>query len=155
LLEAERTARAAIQEAGPSSTDAASWRTALARCLLREKRLGDAQAELDRVAAFLKKKPNQVIQFDFLITAARVRAASGTTADESEALGILAEAIREASKYGFVGFGLEARLAQGEIEMRSGAPAAIDDLRAVKRDADALGYGLMSGKAAKAMRLGA
>jgi hypothetical protein len=39
--------------------------------------------------------------------------------------------------------------------MRSGTPAAIDDLRAVKRDADALGYGLISGKAAKAMPNGA
>jgi len=156
VLDAERIVRAAIQESHDSHLpmDEASWRTLLARCLVRETHLREAPAELDRVAVLLKKSQNQVIRFDFLITAALVKAASGTTADKSEALGTLAAAIRESRKYSFVGFGLEARLATGEIEMQLGGAAASRDLAAIKRDADALGYGLISGKAAKVLQNG-
>jgi tetratricopeptide (TPR) repeat protein len=154
--EVERTARAAIQESQNARSPAGEsyWRIVLARCLLPEKRTAEAQAEMDQVAALLKKSQDQVVRLDFLITSALVRAASGAAEDESAALVTLAAAIRGSRKFGFVGFNLEARLAQGEIEMRLGAPAASDDLMAAKKDADASGFGLISGKAAKALRSG-
>jgi hypothetical protein len=89
------------------------------------------------------------------IASTRVRAATEAPvviADASKSL----ETVRlDAAKYGFATVGLEARLAQGEIEMRAGSvTAGRARLSALEREARARGFGLIARKAAAARRRG-
>jgi hypothetical protein len=59
--------------------------------------------------------------------------------------------VTEARKFGFLGVELEARLAMGEIEMKSGlTEAGSKRLADLEKTAQAKGYGLIARKAAAA-----
>ena len=126
-------------------------RLVLARCWLAEGKLAETQAELHDIAAFLKRSQNQLLRIDFLITAARTQAASGEIV---ESLETVKTALKESARCGLVGSRLEALLAKGEIEMKANNPsAATIDLAAAQDGlAEAIGYGLIVAKAAKALR---
>jgi hypothetical protein len=85
---------------------------------------------------------------EFAIAAAQVLAGSGKTADASK---ILADVIADARKMGPVQYELEARLASGEIELKSGVAAeGRKNLDALAKDASARGYALIAEKAEEA-----
>jgi hypothetical protein len=75
---------------------------------------------------------------------ARIRGA----ASNPEAIRILKAILADATKYGFLGYELEARLALGELEARAGASKTSNNLKAVEKDASNAGFGLIERKAA-------
>ena len=108
---------------------------------------------LGRASAHAQVSDNRLLRLTVAIASTRVRAATQAPvviADASKSL----EAVRlEAAKYGFATLGLEARLAQGEIEVRAGSmTAGRARLSALEREARAQGFGLIARKAAAAAR---
>lgn len=90
--------------------------------------------------------------FDISITAARVQAAGnyrdGTGTDS--AVQNLDRVIAEARRSNFTGVVMEARLARGEIQIRSGRSAAgRAELEPLAEEAQAKGYGLVARRAAR------
>ncbi len=82
------------------------------------------------------------------ITAARIRAASGSQADRTEASKKLREILAEARKAGFLTQEFEARLALGEIETSSGDSAnGRAHLAGLEQDAAQKGFRLIARKA--------
>ena len=149
-FDAQIHARTAVQQLIDSHNagDEMTARLVLARCLLAEDKPAEARSELHHVAAFLKGSQNRFLRTDFLISSARLEAASGRV---FESLEIVKTALRESEEYGFAGFHLEAQLAKGEIEAKTAdKPAATRDLAEVQRDAEKAGYALISAKASKA-----
>lgn len=138
--EAAVLARAAEAEfrRGKADFAAAQAHVLLAKSLLVQARARDAQKEIDRAAALLKKNTNLYARLSFGIAADRVRAALGK---RDEALASLAAIRAEAGKSGLAGYRLEAELAMGQIENSAAR------LSAVERDAAAKGYGLIARQA--------
>jgi len=131
----------------------ASAHALLARCFLAQGRLLEAQSAMDHATVLLGKSENRGVRFSAAITGARVRAASGKRSDLAEATKSLEATLAQAMKSGFAGYQLEARLALGEIEMKSGNPSAgRDRLEALEKEAKAKGFGLIARKAAAARR---
>jgi len=91
----------------------------LVSALLADKNFADASKEIDTEQSLAAKCENRQARLDFAIVAARVRAASGTPADQAVARQSLERIRREAIHWGIVGTELEAWLAIGEIEMKS------------------------------------
>jgi hypothetical protein len=127
-----------------------SGRIVLARCLLAQSKIAESQIELNQVEAFLKKSPIQLIRLDYLITAARTKAASGAAANIADARRTLQKALNESQAQGFAGENLEARLVEAEIANDAGNPEAPSHLVSLEADATKNGFGLI---AQKAMRL--
>jgi tetratricopeptide (TPR) repeat protein len=123
----------------------------LAMALLAEGKPGEAAKEIDSVTA--EKLQNEEVRLEFALATAFVRAASGKPADQSAAIKVLGATLGEATKHGFVGYQLEARLALGEIEMQSGRPGASAHLGQLQRDASAKGFELVARKAASANKV--
>lgn len=134
--------------------DAAGACELLARCLLIEGRLPDAQAAIGRARSYLGARKAADSSFNISITAARVQAATGDYKDRGNtntAIGSLDSVLAEARRDGFAGVQLEARLARGEIRMRSGHIAeGRAELTALAKDATTKGYGLLARKASQA-----
>ncbi len=87
------------------------------------------------------------------IVAASVRGASGKSAEQAAATETLEATLAEAAKHGYIGYQFEARLALGQIEMKSGHRAAgRTHLGALEKDAQAKGFGLIARKAAVALQ---
>jgi tetratricopeptide (TPR) repeat protein len=151
-FEAQSHARTAVQRFHDHhwAMNEITARLVLARCWLAEGKLAETQAELHGIAAFLKRSQNQLLRIDFLITAARTQAASGEIV---ESLETVKTALKESARCGLVGSHLEALLAKGEIEMKANnSSAAAIDLATAQHQAEAIGYGLIVAKAAKALR---
>lgn len=91
------------------------------------------------------KSQDRTVCFSVRIAFARVRAALGKPA---EARTILKATLAEAMKCGFVNYQLDARLALGEIEMKSGKTSAGHGRLAIlEKDATARGFLLIARKA--------
>ncbi len=121
----------------------------LARTLLLQGKTSEAKKAIEKAALFLSKQ-NDETRADIEITAARVLAASGKAEDIAKAIKSLKSVVIEVTKAGLVYQEFEARLAIGEIEMRSGdILRGRADLVALQKDADAKGFGLISAKARK------
>jgi len=81
------------------------------------------------------------------IADARVQAASGKA---DSAVAVLNRAVEEAARFDFVIYQFDARLALGEIEIKSGKISAWRNrLETLKKDAQAKQFLLIAGKAAK------
>jgi eukaryotic-like serine/threonine-protein kinase len=142
---AEELARSAAQEFRHEKADfaAAQAHLCLSRSLLVRGKVREAQKEIDRAAALLKKNTNLYARLSFGIAAARAGAALGR---RDEALRSL-EAIRgETGKAGLVGYQLEAGLAMARIEKSASRLAAIEN------EAIAKGYRLIARQAAVARK---
>lgn len=123
----------------------------LARALLAQGKSIEASKELDPVAA--QRLQNEEIRLEFSQVAALVRAASGNPSDQSAAIKMLEAMLAEAAKHGYLGYAFEARLALGEIEVKSGrAVAGPARLRTLAKDARAKGFLLIARKAASAAK---
>jgi tetratricopeptide (TPR) repeat protein len=123
-------------------------RAVLARALLAASRPTDASQEIAAAAALSARSQDRNLGLTFAIVAARVRAATGSPA---EAVRSLEASLAEATTSGFVVHQFDARLALGEIEIRSGkATAGRARLGALEKDATARGFRLVARKAAAA-----
>jgi tetratricopeptide (TPR) repeat protein/predicted Ser/Thr protein kinase len=144
---AETLAREAAEEFSKehANVSEASARTALAKSLLVQGKLAEAVKALDTATRMLASTDDRGVRLTLLITDARVRAASGQTADATKSLEAV---LAEAAKYHRVADELEARLALGEIEMASGkAVTGRARLAVLEKDATATGYVLIARKA--------
>lgn len=116
----------------------------LARALLSEGSADRAALAMERADALFGKSRNRSIGLYLAVTKARLRAASGGSAERGQAIHGLMAARSQAVRAGFVIDEFEARLALVEIEMSVGnARGARAKLEAVKRDAAARGLGLI------------
>jgi DNA-binding winged helix-turn-helix (wHTH) protein/tetratricopeptide (TPR) repeat protein/TolB-like protein len=117
----------------------------LAKALLVEGKIDDAQAIIDNASALSAKCQNRGVSLKFAIVAARVKAASGKLA---QAQSNLDATLKEATETGFVTYQLEARLALGTLEMKSGDPSAgREHLRELGRSAGSRGFGAIAREA--------
>lgn len=144
---AETLAREAAEEFQTEKVPGseAEVRSVLARSQLAQGNLAGAQQSIDVATKLLAKNGRPATRLSLLTTAARVRAASGETVHAAKSL----DAIRaEAAKLHLVDAEFEARLALGEIEMKSGKTSAgRAGLAALEQDATAKGFLLIARKA--------
>ena len=149
--EAEAVARQAAEEfrVQKAVDDQARAESVLARSLLMQNRLSDAEAAIAGARQLVVQSHNRDARIHVAIADARIRAASGKTV---EAARLLENNLRQAQKAGFVGLQLDARLALGEAEIRAGnVIQGHTRLEALERDATAKGFALIARKAAAAI----
>jgi len=150
--EAELLAQKAVEEyqADHAADDEARARVVLAQSLLAQGQPERAQDALGSAVEFASKSPDRTVRFTVGIISARIRASLGKAKAAKQDLRAI---LGEATKYGFIGYQLEARLALGEIETKSGESAAGRvRLDALERDAKARHYNLIARRAAAAKR---
>jgi tetratricopeptide (TPR) repeat protein len=149
VAEAETLARSAAGESqrAKQADDEGVARAVLARALLAEGKHGQAREEIARSRALLVRSDREE-RLALSIVDARLSAASGAPGAAARALETI---LREASRSGLAGLELEARLALGEVEMRSGKiPSARARLESLRKDASAKGFKLIARKSAAA-----
>jgi eukaryotic-like serine/threonine-protein kinase len=123
----------------------------LARALLAQGKSAEAQKEINASNGTAAKLQNEEVRLKVALAAAPVRAASGKAADNDAATKSLEATLAEATKHGYLGYQFEARLALGEIEMKSGhTTAGRAHLAAVQKEAQVKGFELLARKAARA-----
>jgi ATP/maltotriose-dependent transcriptional regulator MalT len=110
----------------------------LMESLAGQKRVGEAQQAMSKAEALARQSQDVHIQMHVATSSARVQAAAGKTAEATAALNaVLARAV----KIGCVRCSFEARLALGEVEMRSGNKMAGQArLKGLEKDASARGF---------------
>jgi tetratricopeptide (TPR) repeat protein/TolB-like protein len=146
-----RTAEARAREALPLFQQAglgereAEVLAFLARVRLEQGEPGPAADLLAQARKATAATANLRFRLVLDVTAARLRAASGQTA---EAVQALAAAVRQAHRAGLVPTELEARLAQGRAEIAGGRTAAgRRHLQELEADARLRGFGLIAARA--------
>ncbi len=152
FAEAEVVAREVAEEfrREKATVDEGQAYVVLARCLLAQSKFAEAQKAIYRSTVLLHSSDNRNARLTMAITSARVFAASNKPI---EAVKSLRATIEEATKAGFAGLQLEARLALGEIELQSSRSAGgRTRLEALEREATARGFGLIARKAAATLR---
>ncbi len=152
--EGEKMARDAEEQSKTRSRseEAAAACNLLAQCLLAEGNAAAARAAIERAPRYLAGRCAVNTTFDISITAARVQAATGNGGNGNgiDALRNLDRVIAEARRANFMGVVMEARLARGEIQIRSGhAAGGRAKLESLAQEAKAKGYGLVAQRAAK------
>jgi hypothetical protein len=147
--DAEKPVRQALDEfhAEKLRDDEVLARAVLARALLAQVKPAEAREQIDLATDLVAKSPMPAVRINYAIAAALVRAATGITADATRSL---EATLAEATKYGYLGYQFEARLALAEIEMKSGKTSAgRARLEALQREAAAKGFGLIARKASQ------
>jgi len=120
-----------------------------ARCLLELGKLAEAEAEI-RQAEKLVKADDHVAHLPVAIAAARIATASG---DLANARKILGQTLAEATRANLLYSQYDARLALGELEIRSGNMAVgRARLATLEKDAKGKGFLLIARKAATALK---
>jgi serine/threonine protein kinase/tetratricopeptide (TPR) repeat protein len=120
----------------------------LARVLVMQKKVRDAEREIAAAHNLLPKSQDFSVRLRTSIAEAQVEAAAGKGED---AIRVLQETIASAKKSGYEGLRLEAELALGEIEIASGhAAAGTSRLADVKKQAQDKGFRLVANKATQA-----
>ncbi|MCP4661790.1 MAG: protein kinase [bacterium] len=148
--EAEALAREAAREFRERKLGdlEASAVVVLARVLLARGKLSEAQEVFAPIGTYEGgQKP--AFRLPVAITAARLQAASG---EYDAALLRLGGVVAEATELGLGGLELEARLAQGEIELAAGVAESRARLATLAEEAEEKGFGLIARKAAAASR---
>ena len=125
--------------------DEISGHALAARALLAAGKPSDARREIESARSLSARTQNRLVGMGFAIAEAQVLAGSGKAADANK---ILAEVIANARKKGLIRYELEARLASGEIELKSGVAAEgrKNPGRSGAGDASARGYALIAQK---------
>jgi serine/threonine protein kinase/tetratricopeptide (TPR) repeat protein len=156
---AETTARQVLEDPNAIHAPALRFTAAmvLAQALLAEGRVAEAQQAIasDAVGARARKLvlQNPRLSGQLSVLGERVRAASGNPDNIAEAKKNLQAAVANATEHGMVQKQFQARLALGEIEIKSGDKAAGRAyLAALETDAEAKGFGLVARLAADQMR---
>lgn len=144
-----RAARENLRKAKRGDEDVAAT-CLLARALLVEGKIGNAQQETDGMRAQARKSQNMGTRLDFAIADARVGAARGNSLAARKSL---ESALSEARRAGFREYEFEARLALAEIGLKSGhAGESRAELGRLESDAKGAGFDLIARKAAAAAR---
>jgi serine/threonine protein kinase/tetratricopeptide (TPR) repeat protein/TolB-like protein len=152
--EAEAGVRQALKQYLPRNEPDAQIEadSILIEALLTQKRFDEAQqlvADDRKLVANTEDRVN-LLKVDLLTT--RVDSASGNAAKAEK---LMKSGVEEWGNRGFVGLHIEARLALGEAEMKSGnVSAGRATLLSVEREATARGFLLLSRKAAAARKRG-
>jgi ATP/maltotriose-dependent transcriptional regulator MalT len=121
----------------------------LAKVLLQQGKIKDAQDAADR-AVVLAQKLDRTSRFEAAIAAARVDMGAGKFA---EAKNKLAPVLAQATEKGYLLYVFDARLALGEVALKSRQTgAARAQLAALEKDARAKGFLLTARKAAALAR---
>jgi hypothetical protein len=146
--ESEQLAREATE--GFQKTDTTDLipdaQATLAEALLAQGKPGDAQGLASAALVQSRKLLKPAIRLQVEIAVARIDPAANnySAGAVSRATKVLKSALADASKFGFRGYQLEARLALGEITMKSNnVVAGRSLLESVRRDAHREGFGLI------------
>lgn len=135
--ETEASARQAIEvfHNGRATNDEAEAIALLARSLFAEGKSDQALKAIEQALTVAENaEPN--IRLSVAVNVARIRAASLHNGSLTPVLGGLISTLAEARKLRYFGIELEARLALGEIEVKSGVRArGRAQLQTVERDA--------------------
>jgi len=138
---------ASAQYEKTSSSGNAAWAQAIvARNLLGEGKVADAQAAAAKAANFLRQSPSLTPGYEVTLADAYVKAKSGKS---SAALHELEDLLSSARKHGYHLYEYQARLAIAEIERQSGpaSAGAARELAALEKDARDHGAGLVANQA--------
>jgi eukaryotic-like serine/threonine-protein kinase len=155
-LEAEVDARGAVAmfRTYRLPADECWAQTVLAQSLLAQGRQAEALAAAESAMDGVQLGTDRFLALGTRIASVRIRAAAAGSAWEGEAAAGLESALAAATKAGYVGLQLEARLALGHLDLHAGRPAAgRARLEALRKEAAARGYGLVARKAAAALPL--
>ena len=146
--EAQLFAEKAVNEfqAEQAADSEANARAVQARAFLAQGNRGEAGETIGRALEIARRGKNRAPRVSVGIVSAQVRASFGKPASARESL---KATLAEARKYGFIKNELEARLALGEIEIKSDQTSAgRARLEALEKDATAKGFILIANKAA-------
>ena len=147
VAEAELRSIAQYYESQKDGEEAASHYNLIALALLAQGKTAEAQSIAAHARSMLANERAELVSLELAITEARVIAAAKGYDRQSvaQALAALHQVMTQCRKSGFVGIGFDARLAEGEIELHSGAVAAgRAHLASLQRDATAKGFGLIA-----------
>ena len=149
---AARLAETVFEEA-KAGRYAADAKLILARALVAQGKLKDARKHLEQVIAVAKTSHNAQLELAGSILWAEIQSASGRPADLIEASERLNRLSAEANSAAFKELALEASLALGKIEVRTGKlPTGRARLEALKKQSDVAGVLLISLKANAALQ---
>jgi eukaryotic-like serine/threonine-protein kinase len=129
----------------------ASARGLLAQVAAAQGRPVEAKSEAQQARSLVSKSERRELRLTLEIACARVLGVL-SDADRSLALEILRKAQTDASRIGTVPLVFEARLALGEVEMRTRRAGAQASLRQLEQDANAKGFARVAALAAAASR---
>ena len=128
-----------------NSIENAVWaRAVLARILLAQGNLPEAQVQAEKSINLSQQTPSQSQRFEAILADAQVKAKTGKT---SEARKELETMLASAHKSGYRFFEYEVRLLLAEIELQSHSPAAGPHLAALEKEAKDHGLLLISNRA--------
>jgi eukaryotic-like serine/threonine-protein kinase len=150
--QAETAARTSVEvfHSEKDTADEIMARVVLARSLLAQNRLPDAQKEMNSAIALVTDALQGNVRYSALILSERLRATLDGKSNGARAIESLRKIARDAEKSGMPGFDLEARLAIGEIESDGGRkPPGRAELDLVQKEAQARGFSLIAQKAAR------
>lgn len=145
--EAEVIARGAADafERDNSARDAALANAILARAALMTKNLDQAGKAVQRATIELPNFNDREVELTVAISAARVRAAAGTSTSDHQVVNSLREVVSEADDSGFLAYEFEPRLALAEMEIRQGNLFnGRTHLETLQKEAKARGFGLIA-----------
>ena len=150
--EQEATIRQTIEvfEKEKARDDEIQARCLLSRALLAEGRGAEAKESAQRARGLAVKSQNPYIRWMAAIASARIETAAKDSHSTTAAVALkeLNLVITQAHKLGFKGTELDARLALGELEIKTGhAEVGRRQLAAVEKDAAAAGFALIAHKA--------
>jgi tetratricopeptide (TPR) repeat protein len=143
---AEQPAREAAEEFRneKSDVDEAGALAAVARSLLKQGRVPDAESTIRRARILVEKSADIESRVPVLILAARIDAAAGKSAVAEQSLESL---LAQATALGNVSLGFDVRLALGEIELKAGKDAGRERLAALEKEATVRGFLLIAREA--------
>ena len=149
--EAAMTARRAAEmyEANKTPGGEAAANLLLARTLLANGRTSEARQKIEQAAKVAADTHNRELALSAAVAIALVRASSREPKDVREALAILKNLVSTAGRFTFAEQLYEARLALGEIELRSAdKTVGRSYLEALQKEASGQGFQLIVQKAA-------
>ena len=140
---------AEVYEANKTPGGQAAANLLLARTLLFNGRIPEAREKVDQAARVASETHNRQLALSAAVESARVRASAGHPQDLRDALATLKSLVSSAGGPTFAEQLYEARLALGEIELRSAEkPVGRSYLEALQKEASSQGFRLIAQKAA-------
>jgi DNA-binding winged helix-turn-helix (wHTH) protein/tetratricopeptide (TPR) repeat protein len=123
-----------------SSADEAFAQILLARSLLAQGKLSEAQSAISSARTLSQHSTTRPLQFEMSLASAYIKVAQRTPA-VAEAENTLTSSLAEARRCGYLGYEFKLRLALGDIEMKHGnATAGRIRLETLAKDAQAKGF---------------
>lgn len=139
-------------ERAKATSDAAAANLIVAQTQYAKGNLSESRKSLDQVMSVANQTHNRALELSAEMTAARVRAASGSSLAVNESIAELNRIVSEATAAKFADLAIEARLTLGEVQMSFGDRAAGRALlEAVEKESSSAGLAVIARKAAAAL----